>query len=192
MGAIALGNAFATASGQYSFASGDTTLASGMHSMARGSNTTASGFFSTAWGSLSGATGSYATAIGIAAGASGSNSTAIGSSISAQSSSETVFGRHNRTDASTQAVSWFWNDALFRIGNGESSSDKSDAITIRKHGETTLTNKFWKANASAPLADPSEANDAGGSALVVDGHTTLNGKVTISEAQGDISMGIYQ
>ena len=86
-------------------------------------------------------------------------------------------------------------DGLFRVGNG-SSGNLSDALTVLKSGQTTLTNKIWKSRDTLTVpatADPSETDttDSGGNALVVDGHTVLNGKVTISVAQGDISMGIY-
>ncbi len=83
-------------------------------------------------------------------------------------------------------------DGLFRIGNGISVTNRSDALTILKNGETTLNNKAWKENPGAPLLDPASTTDSGGNALVVNGHTVLNGKVIITHAQGDISMGIYQ
>jgi hypothetical protein len=71
------------------------------------------------------------------------------------------------------------------------ASTRSNAITTLKNGQTTLTNKHWKAHASTPLADPAAGIASGGEALVVEGHTRLKGKVIIEQAQGDISMGIY-
>lgn len=93
--------------------------------------------------------------------------------------------------------SWVENGALFELGNGRPNDqggnwDYSNAITTLKNGQTTLTNKAWKANPSTPLADPTPTTDSGGNALVVEGHTVLKGKVIIEQAQGDISMGIYQ
>jgi hypothetical protein len=82
-------------------------------------------------------------------------------------------------------------DGLFRIGNGSSATSRSDALTILKNGETTLNNKAWKENPGAPLLDPPSTTDSGGNALVVNGHTVLNGKVIITHPQGDILMGIY-
>lgn len=68
------------------------------------------------------------------------------------------------------------------------------SITTLKNGQATLTKKAWlnRGGASA-TADPSSSTaDGDGEALVVEGHTRLKGKVIIEEAQGDISMGIYQ
>jgi hypothetical protein len=94
---------------------------------------------------------------------------------------------------------WVENDPLFELGNGYAprnwtepdASTRSNAITTLKNGQTTLTNKHWKAHASTPLADPAAGTASGGEALVVEGHTRLKGKVIIEQAQGDISMGIY-
>ncbi|MCX6865685.1 MAG: hypothetical protein NTV46_05590 [Verrucomicrobia bacterium] len=94
---------------------------------------------------------------------------------------------------------WVENDPLFELGNGYAprnwtepdASTRSNAITTLKNGQTTLTNKQWKAHASTPLADPAAGTASGGEALVVEGHTRLKGKVVIEQAQGDISMGIY-
>jgi hypothetical protein len=94
---------------------------------------------------------------------------------------------------------WAENDPLFELGNGYAprnwtepdASTRSNAITTLKNGQTTLTNKHWKAHASTPLADPAAGTASGGEALVVEGHTRLKGKVVIEQAQGDISMGIY-
>jgi hypothetical protein len=179
------------ATAQASFAVGTVANASALGANAQGYHVTASGQYSSAQGFSATASAIYSRAMGTAVIASGDASTAIGLTVKSQSIGEVVLGMSNLTEASANPTSWVATDALFRVGNGF-GAELSDAITTRKHGETTLTNKYWKANSSAPLADPSEANDAGGSALVVDGHTTLNGKVTITAAQGDISMGIYQ
>lgn len=92
--------------------------------------------------------------------------------------------------------SWAENGALFELGNGKpndqgGNNEYSNAITTLKNGQTTLTNKAWKANTGNPLADPTPTTDSNGEALVVEGHTRLKGKVVIEQAQGDISMGIY-
>lgn len=100
---------------------------------------------------------------------------------------------------------WIDTDPLFELGNGHvarsynepAPSNRSNAITTLKNGQTALINKAWKAatvaapsDPEAPLADYG-ANASGGNALVVDGHTVMNGKVVIAVPQGDISMGIY-
>ena len=197
------------ASGWYSVASGNSSIASGPFSTATGLRTTSSGYFSVASGNGSIASGGYSvasgyssiasglysTAIGNRATSSGSWSSAQGNNASAKSSTETVFGRYNIESNPTSGLSWSGLDGLFRVGNG-SSGNLSDALTVLKSGQTTLINKIWKSRDTLTVpatADPSETDttDSGGNALVVDGHTVLNGKVTISVAQGDISMGIY-
>ncbi len=90
---------------------------------------------------------------------------------------------------------WVESDPLFEVGNGSAprqsvepnASTRSNAITTLKNGQTTLTNKAWKAN---PNVEPTEDNSYG-QALVVEGNTVLKGKVIIDAPQGDISMGIY-
>ena len=106
----------------------------------------------------------------------------------------------------TGGDTWVETDSLFELGNGIASrswqepaaSNRSNAITTLKNGQTSLINKAWKSATDAapndpevPLADYG-ATSSGGNALVVDGHAVLNGKVVISVPQGDISMGNYQ
>jgi len=101
---------------------------------------------------------------------------------------------------------WYEDSVLFELGNGEPQQygdaamewwnrpSLSNAITTLKNGQTTLINKAWlkRSSGTSATSDPSSATtDSGGNALVVDGHTVLNGKVIITVPQGDISMGIY-
>lgn len=185
-----------TASGLYSIAVGDGTSATGDYSQAWGSYTTATGAFSYASGPNSAASGHYSRASGTAASASGMYSTAMGQNARATSNSETAFGRNNVVTVALNSVVWRETDGLFRIGNGLNAYAPSDALTVLKNGQTTLTNRHWKsntvANPSSVLEDPPVEMDSGGNALIVDGHTILNGKVIISVPQGDISMGIYE
>ncbi len=182
----ALGNA--SAHTEVSTAMGAST-ASGSHSTAMGAST-ASGGFSTAMG-LSTASGSYSTAMAQSQ-ATGSHTMASGFQARATSYSSTAFGRYNTSWVSGQggsATTWVDTDPLFQVGNGTGSSaaTASNALSIRKIGQTTLTNKAWKANNNVT---PTTAN-ADAEALVVEGHTRLLGNVTINVPQGDISMGIY-
>jgi hypothetical protein len=204
-GAIVLGKG--TASGSDSVAIGTGGVASGANSFAMGygakatgrstfvggsqgtfptSASTASGQSSFAWGSKLNSTGSYSQSFGFSNTASGSYSTAFGNTTTAQALGSFVFGSYNLVQG--DSLTYVPTDALFVAGNGDSISSRSNAITTLKNGQTTLTNKAWKA---APNVTPSPAN-SNGNALVVDGHTVLNGKVIISVPQGDISMGIYQ
>jgi len=144
---------------------------------------------SNAWGYYTYAGGAYSMALGYWTGNVDSYSIALGSkNLSSASVGNPVPG-------------WFEDSVLFELGNGEPTSydwyrpNLSNAITTLKNGQTTLINKAWlnRDSGASATSDPSPATtDSGGNALVVDGHTVLNGKVIITVPQGDISMGIYQ
>jgi hypothetical protein len=141
--------------------------------------------------------GTRAFSFGTATVASAPFSIALGS----QNISSSTLDRNSHEEWS-QTPTWDETTVLFELGNGvpepdanQWSSNCSNAITTLKNGQTTLTNKAWlnRDSSISPTADPSSATtDSGGEALVVEGHTRLKGKVIIEEAQGDISMGIYQ
>ncbi|WP_193211613.1 hypothetical protein [Luteolibacter marinus] len=206
-GSLALGTS--TASGSYALANGLASVASGSYSEAQGDHSTASGIYSTASGYWSEATSTLSQAYGYQATASGPYSYAAGNNVtseglfsfayglqvSAKSASEVVFGRFGLESSPINIGSFSDLDGLFRLSNGINDTSRSDALTVLKNGQTTLTNKAWKAAVTADpedaLEDPSPTTDSGGEALVVDGHTRLNGKVIISVPQGDISMGVY-
>jgi trimeric autotransporter adhesin len=191
MFSVAMGNSV-TSSGMYTSSRGYNSTASAPYSETSGLNATASGPFSRASGMATTATGGWTTVGGGSSSASGSYSFVYGYGLKANAGYETIFGRYN-TLSST--ASWYETDGLFRLGNGVSATSTSDAMAVLKNGQTTLTNKAWKNRNTATISatsDPStEVTDADGNALVVDGHTVLNGKVVISVPQGDISMGIY-
>ena len=144
-----------------------------------------------AYNGSQGNTGEYSVTLGADSTAIGNYSTAIGMGAVSYSYMNTALGSGNIGDGS--ATAWIETDPLLELGNKEwggweSKENRSNAITTLKNGQTTLTNKAWKAN---PAVAPTTSN-SNGNALVVDGHTVLNGKVIISVPQGDISMGIYQ
>jgi len=142
-------------------------------------------------GGYSSASGGYSTAMGNS-NASADFSLAAGCQAKASSYSCASFGRYNNSWGSL--TSWVESDPLLLIGNGTDSTSTtvSNALVTLKNGQTTLTNKEWKANVAADpsqtLADPPATTDSGGEALVVEGHTRLKGKVVIEQAQGDIPM----
>lgn len=193
--AIANGAAGSNATGAYSYANGSATTASGSHSYANGSGAIASGAYSRASGSGASASGSYSNAFGLNAKASGAYSMANGHHVEVNAFAETALGSANLTDSSGAPGSWQGLDYWFHVGNGTALSSRSDALTILKNGQTTLTNKDWKLNvASDPasvLSDPPSSTDSGGNALVIEGHAVMKGKVILEQPQGDISMGIY-
>ncbi|WP_299768119.1 tail fiber domain-containing protein [uncultured Dokdonia sp.] len=161
-GAVAMG-AFTEASGSSSFAAGASTSATSTNAAAFGSGTTASGFASFATGSLTSAGGARSFSFGsqsnadgvqtMAGGnatiASGDNSVALGTnsqsfgdhsfsmgtSAIAFSNSEFVIGRYSELYASSSS-GIAGTDRLFVVGNGTNVSDRNNAITVLKNGNT--------------------------------------------------------
>lgn len=185
----------AVASSVYSYAFGYNAAASSNHAFAFGSGVTASGTYSAVFGVGSSATGLGSFVSGVSAEAAGAFATAFGQGSKALSASEAVLGRYNLESSPSSVSSWSGLDGLFRVGNG-TSTVRSDALTLLKCGEITLTNQDWKAAVTADpdtaLDDPASSTDKGGNALVVEGHAVLKGKVVIEVPQGDVSMGIYE
>lgn len=126
------------ASGYNSTALGSSTIASGEFSMAMGLYADASGDFSTALGYSTVASGFLSTAMGYIATASGSVSAAMGDVTTAQSYAETAIGAYNTLAASFDPDSWVSTDRLFVIGNGTSSSARSDALVVLKNGNVGI------------------------------------------------------
>ena len=105
-----------------------------------GRNTDASGDYSTASGYVSFASGKYSAAMGVFATAWGDYSTAMGYSTNAASGFETVLGRYNTSYMPNDSFSWNSADRLFVVGNGTSSSARSDAMVILKNGNVGIGN----------------------------------------------------
>jgi len=108
-----------TASGSYSLATGFSSTASGLGSMAFGLNTTSSSNYSTSMGSNTTASGLY--------------SFACGYSTTAPSLCETVVGLYNTSYAGNPSTLISTN-RIFVVGNGTSSADRSNALTVLKNG----------------------------------------------------------
>ena len=145
---------FSTAMGHSSKAIGDTSTAMGKNteassyaSTAMGSYSKASGLSSTAMGHQTNATGNYSTAMGYYTTASGHSSTAMGYYTTAPSYVETSIGRYNTSYTPASTDTWNTSDRLFVIGNGASSSSKSDAIVVLKNGNMGI----GTSNPSCPL-----------------------------------------
>jgi hypothetical protein len=151
-----------TASGWLSFASGYACNATGQMSTAMGYDSSAAygstgiGILSLATGydctALGGgtSTGAFSVAIGIGTTAisnsslamgngtvsGGDNTTAMGSYTTATSYDSFAIGTYNVAGGNWQT--WVATDPLFEIGNGTSSSAKSDAFVVYKNGNAAL------------------------------------------------------
>ena len=133
--------------GTASHAEGVSTTASGAQAHAEGNATTASGTHSHAEGHSTTASGNYSHAEGNATTASGLNSHAEGLGTIAQGQNQSVSGKYNVADTS--------NTFAKIIGNGTSSSSKSNAVAIDWNG-----NLYVKGNI---YVNGSSVNATGGS-----------------------------
>ncbi|WP_296386455.1 tail fiber domain-containing protein [Winogradskyella sp.] len=120
----------------YSIAFGNNSQASGISAFAAGRDAVASGTNSTAMGVFSNASGENSIAIGSSTEASGYYSTAMGRGTNANSVSSTAIGSYNIGGGSN--TTWNAYDPLFEIGNGTSNSNRSNALTVDKSGEMIL------------------------------------------------------
>lgn len=112
-------------------------------------------------------------AVGRSAQAFGSNSVAIGS-VTAKSQNEFVIGSYNvlnPTVGSTLA-----GDGVFVVGNGTSTSARSNAFVVRRNGDADVSGKL-KVAGDTEITGSVKAGSFNGPMLVA--------------PSGDIGMGIY-
>lgn len=203
--------------GSHATAWGYNTDATDTHATAWGDNTAANDVSSTAWGNRTTASGEESTAWGYYSIASGFRSTAWGARSNAEANNSTALGRFNvggfitiadGDDTNDGDTQWFELDPLFEIGIGTSITERANAVTVLKNGQTTLENKYWDDQAPTAIpADPdlgtTEHEASEGHALVVKGHTelegnlavagdmNLTGSVTLAQRPGDVLMGDF-
>ena len=128
-----------TASNDYTTAWGEETEATSDHATAWGDESSATGRRATAFGEQTLASGDHATAWGRSSVAAGSYTTAWGRNTTAETYGQTTLGTYNTAHpGSPNATSAVATDRLFVIGNGTSTSARSDALVILKDGTTTL------------------------------------------------------
>ena len=131
-----------TASGMYSHAEGGYTTASGMYSHAEGFNTTASGSSSHAEGSSTTASGSSSHAEGHLTVASGNYSHAEGANTTANQTYQTVVGKYNTyKEEENNKV-----EKLFVVGNGSSTTSRSDAFYVDYSNNAYVNNNLYCTN----------------------------------------------
>lgn len=132
---IAIGDAV-EASNNFATAIGYGNTASGYRSFAAGESNTASASSSVAIGNGSTASGLSSVALGRGTNTSGFFSTSMGFFTNANSHTSFALGRYNVGGGTTD--SWVATDPLFEIGNGSSTTNKSNALTILKNGNAQL------------------------------------------------------
>ena len=125
------------ASGTNSCAIGGFARATNNYSIALGTGATiSSGEGAVAIGSTAQATGNYSTSIGTGTQATGIYATAMGRLATAQAYNSFVIGRYNIVEGSTTA--WNTLEPLFVIGNGSSTTDRSNAFEVQKNGRVFI------------------------------------------------------
>ena len=128
------------ARGNYSVAMGYRSRAEDEYTTAIGNNANAHGYSSIAIGSDCHTLLEESCAIGFHASAKTHESFALGSDVRTNYYKEIVMGFHNTivTDAQYGLMDWNPNDALFVIGNGNGTNNRSDALIINKRGDMTV------------------------------------------------------
>ena len=109
------------------------------HGFAAGVNNSATGNKAVAFGNLNNASGSISTVFGESNESSGNFSVSMGKSVYAPSFGEITVGIYG-LDYTPQYVSnWYNSDRVFSVGNGTSSTNRSNALTVLKDGR----NRNW-------------------------------------------------
>jgi Chaperone of endosialidase/Head domain of trimeric autotransporter adhesin len=142
--------------GDYSFATGNSTIANGNGSTAMGNSATASGTWSTAMGSLTTASGTWSTAMGLATTASGERSTATGAQTTASGNGSTAMGLG--TEASGTGSTAMGNstiasgDRSTAMGNYVSTNNQEGSFVIGDNSTNTIMNSANANNFRARFA----------------------------------------
>jgi len=130
------------ASGEGSFALGNNADALGNYSFAAGNRVTAHQDFSLAMGDNVDANNFGSVAVGNNLQADGLGSVAFGLGNTAHSYMEMVVGSYATNYTPIDPFNFNENDRLFTIGNGENSSNRSDALWILKNGDTFINGRL--------------------------------------------------
>lgn len=112
---------------------------SGLFTSAYGTAAQAGGGFTRAWASYANAQNLSTTATGVAA-------TAFGFSTNANVYAHLVGGRYNVGGGTSDG--WVTGDPLFELGNGTSTSSRSNAFRVLKNGNTNVYGTFAVAGAT--------------------------------------------
>jgi hypothetical protein len=134
---IALGR-HCTASALQSIAIGDAVTASGQSAVAIGFNSTASSIDAVAIGANCTASQTRAFALGSDNTASGVTSATLGEGLFSRSLSEVTVGRYSTDYTPSSATTFNSSDRIFTVGNGTSTSARSNAMVILKNGNTGI------------------------------------------------------
>jgi len=86
------------------------------------------------------ASGPNSIAIGTVTTASGQDAATIGAFTTAPGYAQFVIGQYNDTTTNPSSpTTWVATDDLFQIGNGTDATHTSNALTVKKNGDTTIS-----------------------------------------------------
>ncbi len=111
---------------------GTLTTANGLQSSAFGTATIANGYNAAAFGQLTAANGDDSAAFGHLTTTSGAVSATFGVLTTAQPYASFVIGKYNEISGTPN--NWVATDPLFVIGNGDSDTNRNNAVTVLKNG----------------------------------------------------------
>jgi hypothetical protein len=204
LGAVA-NNSYSTSLGAYAFSNGAQTLAVGysayayfgqsialgpesaayaVDSMAIGIAATAAAPWSLAIGYCDVTSGTGAIALAPFSEASGNFATAAGVYTFAPTEDEFVVGTYNSTPSNQSSTSWVPSDFLFVVGNGTSSSNRSDALEVLKNGNTTINgNLSVSGSLGSIVLSPTSGT------ITVNGVPVLTGSGLSVNSSGNVGIG---
>lgn len=131
-------------------------------------------------------------AIGSSVAASGTNSFAVGNSVTASGPYSAALGLGTKAEGDSQFVVGQYNtpvpgngitDPLFIVGNGQNSSNTSNAFLVSRNGDTRVAGKLIAGNSSLAAgldatAIGYQANAAGEKAIAIGANTYSGGTYT--------------
>jgi len=125
--------------------------------------------------------GRYSAAFGSNHTVTGFNSVSAGNSNRIEANNSIALGRGLESFTDDTVVLGTYNidspEYVFAFGNGDSDSQRSNALEVKASGEATFRNRYW--DYSNPQNVPTEVEAHEGRALVVEGHSRFRGNMEI-------------
>ena len=162
---VAGGDAFNDASASHTFIGGGGGNQSdgGYSAIVGGLDNTSSGFGSAVLGGESNySNNAYATTVGgVSNEAQGAYSVAAGRNSRALSYGEMVVGLYNTLYTPLNATAWNGLDRIFVVGNGQSNTNRSNALTLYKNGVLNINDSYDLPNVDGAAGQVLTTNGSG-------------------------------
>jgi len=172
----------ASNTGTFSVAFGSGNTASGYTSTAIGISNVASGARAFSGGSNSISSGLDSFAFGLECTANATGSVSMGVDNTSHSLGEFTVGTYSTNYTAFDTFTWNINDRIFSVGNGSSTSARSNALTIYKSGEVNINDAY-----SLPTSDGTN-----GQVMTTDGagNVTFQNPTTNTDDQQVDNLGL--